>query len=105
MNGLMSSAAADRDQSLGILQALPRVNSAKKEMQVQMLATLYGELTKNLELSKFTLEREEPTIEIIDLPSKPLTKIGKGRVKMGAIGGFVALFLGLGWLYIRRIIA
>lgn len=37
-----------------------------------MLATVYGEVVKNLELAKFTLSQETPVIQIVDESSLPL---------------------------------
>ena len=104
LDGTMRSAASGIDQSMGLVSNVPRVGTAKKQMEVQMLGTLFGELTKNLELTKFTLDREEPTIQIVDAPTFPLVKSGKGRVKFGAIGGFLFGFITLGWLYLRKIL-
>ena len=102
LDGTMRSAAVAMDQSLGIVSMAPRVSTTKKQLETQMLGTLFGELTKNLELTKFTLEREEPVIQIVDAPMMPLLKEGKGRVKFTVIGGFLAGFLMLGFLFGKR---
>jgi hypothetical protein len=102
LDGTMRSAAVSMDQSLGIVSMAPRVSNTKKQLETQMLATLFGELTKNLELTKFTLEREEPVIQIVDVPRMPLFKEGKGRVKSSVIGGLIAGFLMLGFLFGKR---
>ena len=102
MDGTMLSAAVSMDQSLGIVSMAPRVSTTKKQMEAQMLGTMFAELTKNLELTKFTLEREEPVIQIVDAPMMPLLKEGKGRVKSAVIGGFLAGFLMLGFLFGKR---
>jgi hypothetical protein len=104
LDGTMRSAASGIDQSMGLVSNVSRVGTAKKQMEVQMLGTLFGELTKNLELTKFTLDREEPTIQIVDAPTFPLEKFGKGRVKFGAIGGFLFGFITLGWLFFRKLL-
>ncbi len=102
MDGTMLSAAVSMDQSLGIVSMAPRVSTTKKQMEAQMLGTMFAELTKNLELTKFTLEREEPVIQIVDAPMMPLLKEGKGRIKFTVIGGFLAGFLMLGFLFGKR---
>ena len=102
LDGTMRSAAVSMDQSLGIVSMAPRVSTTKKQLETQMLGTLFGELTKNLELTKFTLEREEPVIQIVDAPMMPLLKEGKGRVKSAVIGGFLAGFLMLVFLFGKR---
>jgi hypothetical protein len=105
LDGTMLSAATGMDRSLGLVSNAPRVGTAKKQMEAEMLGTLFGELTKNLELTKFTLEREEPTIQIVDAPTLPLEKFGKGRVKFGAIGGFLLGFFTLGGLFLKKILS
>jgi hypothetical protein len=102
LDGTMRSAATGLDQSMGLVLNAPRVSTAKKQMEAEILGTLFGELTKNLELTKLTLEREEPTIQIVDDPTLPLEKFGKGRVKFGVIGGFIAGFFILFILFFRR---
>jgi hypothetical protein len=102
LDGTMRFAATGMDQSMGLVSNAPRVSTAKKQMEAEMLGTLFGELTKNLELTKFTLEREEPTIQIVDSPIMPLEKFGKGRVKFGVIGGFLLGFIAMGWLFLRK---
>jgi hypothetical protein len=104
LDGTMRSAATGMDQSMGLVSNAPRVSTAKKQMEAEMLGTLFGELTKNLELTKFTLEREEPTIQLVDEPTMPLKKFGKGRVKFGFIGGLLLGFITLGWLYSRKVL-
>jgi hypothetical protein len=104
LDGTMRSAATGMDQSMGLVSNAPRVGTAKKQMEAQMLGTLFGELTKNLELTKLTLEREEPTIQIVDSPTMPLEKFGKGRVKSGVLGGFLLGFITLGWLFLRKML-
>jgi hypothetical protein len=104
LDGTMRAAATGMDQSMGLVSNAPRVGTAKKQIEAEMLGSLFGELTKNLEITKLTLEREEPTIQIVDAPTMPLGKFGKGRVKFGAIGGFLLGFIALGWLFLRKIL-
>jgi hypothetical protein len=102
LDGSMYSAAVAMDQSLGILNMAPKVMTTKKQLQTQILGTLFGELTKNLELSRYTLDREEPIIQIIDRPIMPLLKIGKGRILFTVIGSLLAGLLILGFFYVKR---
>jgi len=43
---------------------------------VEILNIMYGEIVKNLEVSKFTLLNNEPLLNIIDSPTLPL-KVNK----------------------------
>jgi hypothetical protein len=103
LDGTMRSAATGMDQSMGLISNAPRVSTAKKQMEAEMLGTLFGELTKNLELTKLTLEREEPTIQILDEPTMPLEKFGKGRLKFCVIGVFLFVFITLARLFLWKL--
>lgn len=73
-----------------------------------VLATLYAEVTKNLEASKLLLSQQTPVIQLLDTPSVLLDDNKKGilffTVIFGFIGGFVFagisfvlfLFFGIG---------
>jgi len=102
LNGSMLSAAVEMDRSLGLVSQAPKVNSAKMQMNAQMLGILYGELTKNLEMTKFSLSQQEPIIEVIDPSVRPLNKIGKGRFKFALLGGIISGFFMLFYLFVRR---
>jgi hypothetical protein len=102
LNGTMLSAAVEIDRSLGLVSQAPKVNSAKMQMKAQMLGILYGELTKNLEMTKFSLSQQEPIIEVIDPSVRPLNILGKGRIKSGIIGSVLACFLIIVWLSFKK---
>lgn len=102
LDGMMSAAAVETDQNQGLVRMQARVPAAKKQMQIQMLTAMYGELVKNLELTRFTLEREEPVIQIIDSPKVPLNKKGKGRLRFAIIGAFLFFSLGSGYLLVKN---
>jgi hypothetical protein len=88
----MVSAAIQRDQNQFLTNAQGTVQMVKQQMEVQMLTTMYGEVVKNLELSKTMAAIEEPLIQVIDVPRYPLGKKQLGKL-MGAIGGSaIALF-------------
>jgi hypothetical protein len=104
LNGTMLSAAVEMDRSLGLVSQAPKVNSAKMQMNAQMLGILYGELTKNLEMTKFSLSQQEPIIEVIDPSVRPLNKIGKGRIKSGFIVGGGVCFLIIVLLSLKKLL-
>lgn len=60
-----------------------------------MLATIFVEVTKNLEMAKFTLSQETPVIQVVDNPFFPLKKNKTSRLKtaVGFAIGFGFLFL------------
>jgi hypothetical protein len=54
-----------------------------------MLATVYGEVVKNLELAKFTLSQETPVIQIVDSDNFPLKKELVSKPRSAFMGAFV----------------
>ncbi len=88
-------AAITRDQNANVLRAVGSVQSKKKEINVQVLGTMYGELTKNLEMAKFILMKEEPMIQIIDSPRFPLDFKKSGKFSSMFIGAFISGFIGV----------
>lgn len=61
--------------------------TASAEINKQVLSTLI----QNLELSKISLEKETPLIQIVDDPVLPLEKKGFGKLKGGVIGCIVGV--------------
>jgi uncharacterized protein involved in exopolysaccharide biosynthesis len=93
LNNEMYGAAINMDENLNPARSELRVPYMKKQMNVQLLTTVYGELLKNLELSKLSLMREEPIIQIIDKPIYPLKYKRPGKIKSTIIFGFLSGFL------------
>lgn len=84
--------ASAQDQNSFTVQSTAKVPSVQKQMKVTMLTTLYGELVKNLELSKTMATREEPLITIIDRPHYPL-RVRESKLKSALFGGMLGGFL------------
>ena len=94
MQAAMVGFASAQDQNSFTVQSVAKVPSVQKQMKVTMLTTLYGELVKNLELSKTMSAREEPLITIIDRPHYPL-RVRESKLKSAVLGGFLGVFLTL----------
>lgn len=58
-----------------------------------MLTTIYGEVIKNLEISKAALSQETPAIEIVDTVDLPLKVNKTGKVFAFLVGAFLAMFV------------
>jgi uncharacterized protein involved in exopolysaccharide biosynthesis len=81
-----------------------KTNQAKKQIDVEVLKTMYGNVIQNLEMTKFQRAQEEPIIEIIDEPILPLRFDRFGMVKGLLISGFLTGFLVIVVIIIRRIL-
>ena len=103
LQAAMVGYASSQDQNSFTVQSTAKVPSVQKQMKVTMLTTLYGELVKNLELSKTMAAREEPLITVIDRPHYPL-RVRESKLKSAAIGGVLGVFLTLVFLGARAFI-
>ncbi len=80
-----------------------KTNQAKKQIDVEVLKSMYANVIQNLEMTKFQREQEEPIIEIIDEPILPLDKFQFGKLKGLLIGGFLSIFLLIGMLISKKL--
>ena len=103
----------DINKSVAISDATPNQNPTR---QIQRVAptqrsqfsaetnkAILGELVKNLELSKISLSKETPLIQVIDQPIFPLEKQAFGTIKGILIGGFLFGFLCVVSLIVRKV--
>jgi hypothetical protein len=69
-----------------------------------VLATLYSEVTKNLEASKLVLSQRTPVIQVLDRPTHLLVDKKKGMVfwLVAFIAGTNAIYLGGALLFFLR---
>lgn len=69
-----------------------------------VIATLYAEVTKNLEASKLILSQQTPVIQILDKPAWPLVDKREKLIKLCLIGIFTTLLITVSLLGIQFII-
>jgi hypothetical protein len=101
----MVSAAIQRDQNQFLTNAQGTVQMVKQQMEVQMLTTMYGEVVKNLELSKTMAAIDEPLIQVIDVPRYPLDMLAASKTKGLILGGIIGVLVMLVWVLVLRGIA
>ena len=106
LNGAITGVAVANDNTFGLNPAMNvrRAPSARRQVDVQANTAILTELVKQTELAKVTVRKETPLIQVIDQPILPLKKEKFGKGKGIVIGGFLAGFLIVFWLIIRRII-
>jgi hypothetical protein len=80
-----------------------RVPSQRKQVDVQANSAIYGEIVKNLEVSKISLRQETPLIQVIDRPVLPLFVNRLSKLKGFIVGGFLGCFLIIFVISIRKI--
>ncbi|MEN9337595.1 MAG: hypothetical protein RLZZ500_2582 [Bacteroidota bacterium] len=90
----MYGVASEVDGNQYLVRGVAKVPQAKKQLEIQVLSTMYGELLKNLELSRTLMAKEQPLIQLIDQPRFPLER--KKSSKMMTVVGCAFLFCFLG---------
>ena len=103
LNEELYGAALFKDKNSNVIRAQGSVPAAKRQLNVQVLTAMYVELTKNLEIAKYSLMREEPLVQIIDNPTLPLEKNKLGKMMATFVGGLIAGIISLLYLTILRI--
>jgi uncharacterized protein involved in exopolysaccharide biosynthesis len=81
-----------------------KTTQVKKQIDVEVLKSMYANVIQNLEVTKIQRAQEEPIIEIIDEPILPLNKIQFGKLKGLIIGGVLSAFLLVSMLLGRNLL-
>jgi hypothetical protein len=79
-----------------------KTNQVKKQIDVEVLKSMYANVIQNLEITKIQREQEEPIIEIIDEPILPLKVEKFGKVKALVVFFAMFSFLSLLVLFFRK---
>ena len=96
MNGAIYSAVAvvDATPNLNPTRQVQRAAPAQRsQFSAETNKTILGEMVKNLEMTKMSLLRETPLIQVIDQPVYPLKIDRLGKVKGAVIGSLLFGFL------------
>lgn len=106
MNGAIYTAAAvaDATPNLNPTRQLQRAAPVQRsQFNAETNKAVLGALVQNLEMSKMTLLRETPLIQVIDSPVFPLFKQKTGKIKSCIIGGFLFGFFTCLILILKRL--
>jgi uncharacterized protein involved in exopolysaccharide biosynthesis len=105
LNRAISGVAQSNDDipNLNAARQVLRSSGQQRQIDVQANTAILTELVKNLELSKLSLRKETPLIQVIDKPILPLPIEKFGKAKGILIGGFLAGFLTVIGLIGRRV--
>ena len=111
LNSAITGVATASDNVYNLNPALnvKRTPSTRRQVDVQANTAILTQLVAQLELSKVSLRKETPLVQLIDRPILPLEKDKVGRLKSLILGGFLAgfltvLYLVFGQLY-RKMVA
>ena len=96
--------ASYKDANFGVQRAKGLLEEIRLKRDVEILNIMYGELVKNLEISKFTLLNNKPLLNIIDSPTLPLEvnklSIVSAFILFSILGSFLYSFI----LIVKQII-
>jgi len=95
--------AVAQDLNMNPARRAAMVNIELDNRDKMVLQTMYGEVLKNLEISKMQMDQETPIIQSIDRPILPLGIEKLGKTKGIIIGGILGGFLIVMFLSIRKI--
>ncbi|MFM7720038.1 MAG: Wzz/FepE/Etk N-terminal domain-containing protein [Sediminibacterium sp.] len=111
LNGAITGVAAASDNVYNLNPAynVKKTPGTRRQVDVQANTAILTQLVAQLELSKVSLRKETPLVQLIDRPILPLEKDKVGRLKSLILGGFLAgfltvLYLVFGQLY-RKMVA
>ncbi|RZK40547.1 MAG: lipopolysaccharide biosynthesis protein [Pedobacter sp.] len=107
MNGAIYNAVAvaDATPNLNPTRQVQRVAPAQRaQFSAETNKAILTTLVQNLEMSKLSLMKETPLLEVIDQPVFPLKKISLTKGKGIVLGVLIFGFIGIIFLSIKRVI-
>ena len=105
LNSAITGVATASDNVYNLNPALnvKRTPSTRRQVDVQANTAILTQLVAQLELSRVSLRKETPLVQLIDRPILPLEKEKLGRLKSLELGGFFAGFLTVLYLIFGRL--
>ena len=97
------AAATDNVYNLNPAFNVKKTPGTRRQVDVQANTAILTQLVAQLELSKVSLRKETPLVQLIDRPILPLEKEKLGRIKSFVLGGFLAGFLSVLYLVFGRL--
>jgi hypothetical protein len=92
------------DRNQGSLFATDLVPIASLQQDIEMLGFMKGEVIKNYEVAKLTVESEQPYLRVLDPPKMPLVANYPSLSKNIQSGTLLGIFLSLSIIIIRHIV-
>ena len=95
LNGAITGVATASDNVYNLNPAynVKKTPGTRRQVDVQANTAILTQLVAQLELSKVSLRKETPLVQLIDRPILPLEKEQPGRFKSLILGGILAGFL------------
>lgn len=98
-----AAAVADATPNLNPTRQLQRIAPIQRsQFSAEANRAILGELVKNLELSKMSLLRETPLIQVVDYPKYPLVKFVPGKLTSFIKGMILFAFFTVMVLFVKK---
>jgi hypothetical protein len=106
LNNSIIGVAAESDNVYNLNPAfnIRGASSKKRQIDVQANTAILTNLVVQLELSKITLRKETPLIQLIDKPAFPLEKENLGMLESIILGGFFVSLLSIIYLIFKKLL-
>ena len=111
LNGAITGVAAASDNVYNLNPAynVKKTPGTRRQVDVQANTAILTQLVAQLELSKVSLRKETPLVQLIDRPILPLQKEKLSRLKSLVLGGFLGgvltvLYLVFGQFYKKMVV-
>jgi uncharacterized protein involved in exopolysaccharide biosynthesis len=105
LNGAIAGVAAAADNTFGLNPSMMvrKTPGTRRQVDVQANTAILTQLVTNLEMAKVSLRKETPLIQVIDRPILPLKKENVGKLKSLIFGSFLAGFLTVLVLILKKV--
>jgi uncharacterized protein involved in exopolysaccharide biosynthesis len=105
LNGAITGVASASDNVYNLNPAynVKKTPGTRRQVDVQANTAILTQLVAQLELSKVSLRKETPLVQLIDRPILPLEKEKLSRLRSLVLGGFFAGFLTVLYLVFRQL--
>jgi len=100
LNSSIGARAATQDANINPAFSAAQAPLQRKDAEIRVYGSAYGELFKNLELARYSYLKNMPLLQIIDEPKYPLLKTKLGRLKTAVVGSLIMGFLTVVILFI-----
>jgi uncharacterized protein involved in exopolysaccharide biosynthesis len=97
------AAAIDNVYNLNPAYNVKKTPGTRRQVDVQANTAMLSQLVAQLEMSKVSLRKETPLVQIVDSPILPLEQEKLGKLKPMLLGSFLAGFLTISFLVFRRL--
>jgi len=97
------ASAIDANPNANPARQILRAPSQRRQVDVQANTAILSELVKNLEISKVSLRKETPLIQLIDIPVFPLYKDKASRIASFILFSILGSFITVIFLMMKRL--